>query len=216
MRTDSQLQKDVTDELHWESAVQADHIGVEVRHGIVTLDGRVGSYIEKYAAERAAQRVAGVRGVAVQLDVALPGDSRRTDTDIADAATRAIEWNASIPKDRVKVLVENGCVTLSGEVPWAFARLAAASCVRGLLGVKDVVNLIAIRPPLAVHDIKGKIEAALQRQAHLRSKAVTVGVDRGTVTLSGEVSSLDERDAVEQAVWNAPGVQNVVDRLQVH
>ena len=216
MRTDGQLQKDVIDELHWDSAVPADRIGVEVRNGIVTLDGRVGSYMEKYAAERAAQRVAGVRGVAVQLDVALPGDSHRTDADIADAATRAIEWNASIPGGRVKVLVEDGCVTLSGDLPWAFARTAAASCVRGLLGVRDVVNLIAIKSPVMPHDIKGKIEAALQRQAHLHSKAVKVGVDRGTVTLSGEVDSLEERDAVEQAVWNAPGVQTVVDRLQVH
>lgn len=216
MRTDRQLQKDVIEELQWDSAIQADHIGVEVRDGIVTLAGRVGSYAEKYAAERAAQRVAGVRGVAVELDVALPGDSHRTDADIADAATRAIDWNASIPKGRVKVMVEDGCVTLSGEVPWAFARTAAASCVRGLLGVKDVINLVAIKSPVTVQDVKGKIEAALQRQAHLHSKAVKVGVDRGTVTLSGEVGSLDERDAVEQAVWNAPGVQNVVDHLQVH
>ena len=216
MRTDGQLQKDVIEELHWEPAVQADHIGVEVRNGIVTLAGRVGSYAEKYAAERTAQRVTGVRGVAVELEVVLPGDSHRTDADIADAATRAIEWNASIPRGSVKVLVEDGCVTLSGDVPWAFAREAASACVRGLLGVKDVVNLIAIKPPVTVHDIKGKIEAALQRQAHLHTKGITVGVDHGTVTLSGEVGSLNERAAVERAVWNAPGVQTIVDRIRVH
>ncbi|MGN6706343.1 MAG: BON domain-containing protein [Rhodanobacter sp.] len=216
MRTDGQIQQDVIDELHWEPAVQADHIGVEVRKGIVTLAGQVGSYMEKYAAEHTAQRVAGVRGVAVDLEVVLPGESHRTDADIADAAIRAIEWSASIPRDSVKVLVEDGHVTLSGTVPWAFAREAASSCVRGLVGVKDVVNLVTIKPPATTHDIKGKIEAALQRQAHLHSKAITVGVERGTVTLSGKVESLGERNVIEQAVWNAPGVKHVVDHLQVH
>lgn len=216
MRTDGQLQQYVMDELHWEPSVHADRIGVEVRDGIVTLAGQVGGYMEKFAAERAAQRVAGVRGVAVDLQVVLPGDSRRTDADIVDAATRALEWNASVPKGCVKVMVEDGCVTLSGEVPWDYAREAACACVRGLYGVKEVVNLIAIKAPVTTHGIKGKIEAALQRQAHLHTRGINVSVHHGTVTLDGEVDSLSEREAVEQAVWNAPGVQNVVDHLRVH
>lgn len=216
MRNDGQLQLDVIDELNWEPAVQASHIGVEVKNGIVTLTGHVGGYMEKYAAERAAQRVAGVRGVAMELAVVLPGDSHRTDADIADAATNALEWNASVPKDTVKVAVESDRVTLSGEVPWAYARDAAGDCVRALVGVTDVVNLIAVKPKVTVHGIKGKIEAALQRQAHLHTKHIEVGVDGGTVTLSGEVASLVERDAIEQAAWSAPGVQNVVDRITVH
>lgn len=215
MRTDGQLQLDVIDELNWEPAVEAAHIGVEVKNGIVTLTGHVGGYMEKYAAERAAQRVAGVRGVAVELAVVLPGDSHRTDADIADAATNAIEWNASIPKNTIRVAVENGRVTLSGEVAWAYARDAAGACVRGLVGVTDVINLISVKPKVTVHGIKGKIEAALQRQAHRHTKRIAVGVDGGTVTLSGEVGSLAERDAVEQAAWSAPGVQNVVDRITV-
>jgi len=216
MRTDRRLQQDVIDELHWEPSVQADHIGVEVKDGIVTLAGRVGGYMEKFAAERAAQRVAGVRGIAVELQVILAGESRRTDADIADAANRAIEWNASVPRDQVKVLVEDGRVTLSGDVPWGYAREAACACVRGLHGVKEVVNLILIKPPVSTHGIKGKIEAALQRQAHLHTRGINVSVDRGTVILEGEVDSLSERDAVEQAVWNAPGVQDVIDHLRIH
>jgi osmotically-inducible protein OsmY len=216
MRTDGQLQQDVIDELHWEPSVHADHIGVEVKDGIVTLAGEVGGYMEKFAAERATQRVTGVRGVAVDLQVVLPGDSRRSDADIADAAMRALDWNASVPRDRVKVLVEDGRVTLSGDVPWDYAREAACACVRALYGVKEVINLILIKAPATIHGIKGKIEAALQRQAHRHTRSIHVSVDRGTVTLDGEVDSLDERDAVEQAVWNAPGVQDVVDRLRIH
>jgi osmotically-inducible protein OsmY len=216
MRTDGQLQRDVIDELHWEPAVQADHMGVEVRNGVVTLAGRVASYIEKHAAGRAARRVAGVRGVAVELEVVLLGESHRTDADIAEAATHVIDWNASIPKGSVKVLVEDGVVALSGEVPWAFARETAAKCVRGLLGVKEVVNLIMVRPPVTVQNIKVEIEAALQRLAHLHSKGITVDVDRGTVTLSGEVGSLGERDAVTRAAWNAPGVRLVVDNIRLN
>lgn len=216
MRTDGQLQKDVIDELNWEPAVQASRIGVEVDNGIVTLAGTVGGYMEKYAAERAAQRVAGVRGVAVELAVELSGNHHRTDADIADAATRAIEWNASIPQGSVKVAVEAGRVTLTGDVPWAYARKVARDCVSGLLGVKDVINLVAVKPSVTVHGIKGQIEAALQRQAHRHTRHIDVAVDHGTVTLSGEVDSLSERDAIEQAAWSAPGVQNVVDRITVH
>ena len=215
MSNDRQLQQDVIAELGWDATINASRIGVEAKNGIVTLSGHVESYAQKWAAERAAQRVAGVKGVAVEMDVVLPGSSQRTDADIASAARSALEWNTLIPRDAVAVMVEDGHITLSGDVEWAYVRTAAESSVRGLLGVKGVSNLIRIRPQIKPNDVKTKIEAALQRRAHLDARSISVDVDKGTVTLAGTVDSLAERVTVENAVWNAPGVQKVVDNLIV-
>jgi osmotically-inducible protein OsmY len=215
MSNDRQLQQDVIAELGWDAAVNASRIGVEAKNGIITLSGHVESYAQKWAAERAAQRVSGVKGVAVEMDVVLPGSSQRTDADIASAARNALEWNTLIPRDAVAVMVEDGHITLSGDVEWAYVRTAAESSVRGLLGVKGVNNLIHIRPQIKPSDVKTKIEAALQRRAHLDARSISVDVDKGTVTLVGTVDSLSERVTVENAVWNAPGVQKVVDNLIV-
>ena len=215
MSNDRQLQQDVIAELSWDAAVNASRIGVEAKNGIITLSGHVESYAQKWAAERAAQRVSGVKGVAVEMDVVLPGSSQRTDADIASAARNALEWNTLIPRDAVAVMVEDGHITLSGDVEWAYVRTAAESSVRGLLGVKGVNNLIRIRPQIKPSDVKTKIEAALQRRAHLDARSISVDVDKGTVTLVGTVDSLSERVTVENAVWNAPGVQKVVDNLIV-
>ena len=215
MSTDRQLQQNVIAELGWDAAIDASRIGVEAKNGIVTLSGQVDSYAQKWAAERAAQRVSGVKGIAVEIDVVLPGSSQRTDADIASAARSALEWNVLVPREAVAVMVEDGHITLSGDVEWAYVRTAAESSVRGLLGVKGVSNLIRIRPQIKPGDVKVKIEAALQRRAHLDARAISVEVDKGTVTLVGTVDSLAERVTVENAVWNAPGVQNVVDNLIV-
>ncbi|HEX5306961.1 MAG TPA: BON domain-containing protein [Dyella sp.] len=215
MSNDRQLQHDVIAELGWDAAINATRIGVEAKDGIVTLSGHVESYAQKWAAERAAQRVGGVKGVAVEIEVILPGTSQRTDTDIASAARNALEWNVLVPRDAVAVMVEHGHITLSGDVDWAYVRNAAESSVRGLMGVKGVSNLIRIRPQVNPGDVKTKIEAALQRRAHLDARAITVNVEKGTVTLAGTVDSLAERVTVENAVWNAPGVQKVVDNLIV-
>ena len=215
MSNDRQLQHDVIAELGWDAAINASRIGVEAENGIITLSGHVESYAQKWAAERAAQRVSGVKGVAVEMDVVLPGSSQRTDADIAGAARNALEWNALVPRDAVAVMVEDGHITLSGDVEWAYVRSAAESSVRGLLGVKGVSNLVRIRPQVKPGDVKTKIEAALQRRAHLDARAISVEVDKGTVTLAGSVDSLAERVTVENAVWNAPGVKNVVDNLIV-
>jgi len=215
MKTDRELQEDVLEELDWEPSVNASRIGVEVENGVVTLQGTVDSYAQKWAAERAARRVAGVRGLAMELEVMLSGSVARTDTDIALAAGNVIDWSASIPKDAVKVVVEKGWVWLSGDVPWAFIRDDAERVVRGLLGVKGVTNEISVSSPVMPHDIKTKIEAALYRRAHIDAKAVTVSVAKGTVTLTGNVDSLMERDTIEHAAWNTPGVSAVVDNLVV-
>ena len=215
MKTDRQLQESVLEELDWEPSLDASHIGVEVREGVVTLQGEVDTYAQKWAAERAAKNVPGVRSLAVDLEVKLPGSFKRTDTDVAMAARNALDWNASIPKDAVKVVVDNGWITLSGNVEWAFIRTVAESAVRGLLGVKGVTNRITIAPRIEPRDIKVRIEAALQRRAHLDASHIRIEANRGTVTLVGQVDSLAERDTIEQAAWNAPGVQNVVDNLTV-
>jgi osmotically-inducible protein OsmY len=215
MKTDRQLQEDILNELDWEPSVDASRIGVEVSEGVATLSGHVDSYTQKWAAERAAQRVAGIKSVAIELDVVLPVPHQRNDTEIAKAATDAIDWNASIPKDTVKLVVENGWVTLSGDAEWAFIRNAAETSVRNLYGVKGVVNKIVIRPRIEPRGVKTKIEAALYRRAHLDAAAITIGVDKGTVTLTGAVDSLAERNTVEWAAWSAPGVRKVIDNLVV-
>src|SRR3954452_21774717 len=146
MKTDSELQRDVLDELRWEPSVDAAHIGVSVKDGVVTLNGHVSSYAEKYAAERAAKRVHGVKAVANELDVKLPGSSRRTDEDIAAAAVNALKSNLSVPHDKIKVTARNGWVTPEGEVEWQFQKNAAESAVRYLPGVTGVSNLIMVKP----------------------------------------------------------------------
>lgn len=215
MKTDRQLQKDVAAEMTWDPFVEGTSVGVEVKEGIVTLSGHVESYAQKWAAERAAERVVGVRGLAVELDVILPGSSKRTDSDIARAATSALDWSASVPLGAIKVKVEDGWVTLSGEVEWAYVLIAASNCVRTLVGVKGVIDNIELRPRVEPRDVKNKIEAALQRRAHFDTKGITVGVEEGTVTLSGVVDSWAERETVEHAAWNAPGVHKVVDNLVI-
>lgn len=215
MKTDRQLQQDVIDELRWDVSVEPAHIGVEVSEGVVTLSGRVGSYAEKFAVEDAAKRVAGVKAVAVDLEVKLPGSSLRTDSDIAKAVVSALAWNVKVPKDVIQVKVDDGFITLSGKVDWEFQRQAAVSSVRYLLGVRGVNNAVTLRVHAATKDVKSKIESALQRLAHQDTKAVSVEVLDGTVTLSGTTHSYLERDTIEAAAWNAAGVQRVVDRIVV-
>ena len=215
MKTDRQLQQDVIEELRWDSAVQSAHIGVEANAGVVTLSCRVDSFAEKFAAEEAAKRVAGVKAVAMDLEVKVPGSNLRSDADIAKATVNALDWNVSVPLDAVKVKVDDGFVTLSGEVDWEYQRKGAVSSVRYLQGVRGVNNMIVLREHAAPKDVKTKIEAALQRLAHEDSKAVSVSVSDGTVTLSGNAHSYVERDTIEAAAWNAPGVRHVVDRIVV-
>ena len=158
--TDSELQRAVLDELKWEPSVNAAHIGVTVKDGVVTLTGHVSSYAEKYAAEKAAKRVYGVRAVANELDVKLPGSSRRTDEDIAAAAVSALESNLSVPHERIKVTVNKGWVTLEGEVEWQYQKEAAENAVRYLPGVTGVTNLITVKPLASPMEVKSKIEEA--------------------------------------------------------
>ena len=215
MKTDSQLQQDVMAELKWEPAVHAEQIGVEVKNGVVTLAGEVSSYTEKWNAERAAQRVNGVKALAVELTVKLAEFSKRTDADIAESAKNILSWTSSLPADAVKVMVEGGWLTLSGYVEWQYQRQDAAHGVRFLAGVTGVSNQIAIKPSLSATVVKSDIEAALKRRAAADAKTIAVDVKGGDVTLTGTVHSWAERDLATRSAWGSSGVRNVVDKMNL-
>jgi osmotically-inducible protein OsmY len=215
MKTDATLKQDVLAELKWVPAVNAEHIGVEVEDGIVTLAGNVDSFAEKWHAEEAVQRVSGVKGLAVELDVILPGSSTRSDADIARSAENALEWLVFFNKDAVKVMVENGWITLSGEVEWEYQKHLATGAVRYITGVTGVSDQIAIKSKTSVSTVKADIEAALKRHALGDAQKITVAINEGDVTLTGAVHSRWERELASQSAWSAPGVRNVVDNMTV-
>ncbi|HVZ42227.1 MAG TPA: BON domain-containing protein [Ramlibacter sp.] len=215
MKTDLRLKADVTAELAWDPAVNPARIGISVKDGVVTLSGQVDSYLGKLAAERAVRRIAGVRGIALDLDVDLLPHCARDDTAVAQAAVSALEWHALVPHEAIQVEVENGRVTLTGAVANAAEFAAAEQCVRPLSGVKDVVNRIEIRPATLTADVARQIENAFARQALLEARRVVVEVEGGVATLSGRVDSMAQRKAAIASASAAPGVTQVVDRLEV-
>lgn len=212
MKTDHQIQKDVADELDWDPAIDAASIGVEVHDGIVTLDGHLSSYAEKLAAERAAERISGVRAVVVKLDVHPPGAF--LDEAIAEAAREALQWHVHVPSDVIKVRVERGWVTLSGNVDWGYQKNLAERTVSQLRGVIGVVNNIWMNEKTAPPDVEDRIEEALRRHAVREAHHISVKVENGTATLSGHVDSLADRRAAVGAVWSAPGISAVIDQLE--
>jgi osmotically-inducible protein OsmY len=217
MKSDRQLKHDVIDELAWESTVNDMEIGVEVADGIVTLTGKLGSYAEKYAAERVVQKVTGVRGVAVEIEVRLSDASERTDADIAHTVSLALGWNSwlSGSGDAIKVMVENGWVTLSGQVDHEFQRTVAENTVQTLMGVVGISNQITAKRAVLSTDVKSNIELALQRRAHVDAKNIAVDIHGDQVTLSGNVMSLMESLAAVKAAAMAPGVTRVINKLCV-
>jgi len=215
MKSDIELKREVEDELRWEPRVDAAAIGVAVEDGVVTLSGSVDSWAEKWAAEHAVKRVAGVAAVAEEIEVRLPVHSRRTDADVARAAANALAWNTFVPPDSVKVTVENGWVTLEGVVASAHERSAATEAVRRLIGVRGVSNLVALKRGVTAANVKEGIRRAFERNASLDANGVTVDVDDGRATLHGTVRSWAEREAAEGAAWSAPGIANVDNRIFV-
>lgn len=215
MKTDTQLRNDVEAELNWDPAVPAASVGVTAHDGVVTLTGHLDSYAQKQAAERAAQRVQGVKALAVDIAVRLPIDHQRTDADIAQAVQRALEWNAFIPQGQIHPLVESGWITLTGEVEWNYQREAAEKALRHLLGVKGVSNLVKIKPTLHPGDVEKQIHNALSRQAERQARHLAIHVSGSEVTLRGAVHSWAERKAAQGAAWATPGVSRVVNELQV-
>lgn len=215
MKTDIQLQHDVIAELKWDTSINAALIGVTVNDGVVTLTGRVDKYSEKWAAEYAALKVPGVKAIAIEIDVTLPNDSARDDSDIARTAETVIEWTTNWPKDHVQVMVENGWVTITGELDFAYQKESASNAVINLMGVKGISNQITIKPSLTSNSVKSDIQAALKRRALTDSQEIMVSVDGSSVTLSGMVHSWSERDMVKDLVWNTQGVTAVNNNISV-
>lgn len=217
IRSDEQIQQDVFDEMKWDAQVQPNEIGVSVTDGAVALTGWVDSYTKKWAAEEAAHRVRGVVAVANDVEVHLPSAAERTDPDIAAAATRALEWDAAVPVQRIKVTIAKGWITLHGEVDWQFQKADAERVVRRLSGVQGVTNLITVRPRIISTrgDLKRKIEDALVRSAQTDAERIRVEMDGNKVILEGTVRSFAERIEAERVAWSAPGVYAVDNRITI-
>lgn len=213
---DKDLRQLVIDELDFEPSIDSADIGVMVENGVVTLTGHVPDYAQKVAAERAAWRVKGVKAIAMKIDVRLPGSRKQNDDEIAQRALNIIAWNTLIPRDRVKVRVADGWVTLSGQLDWNYQRVAAENEVRKLGGVMGVLNDIELAPAIQASDVKHRIQEALKRHAEIEAKTIRVDVrDGGEVRIEGHVDNWSERQAVERAAWSAPGVRIVDDRLTI-
>src|SRR5262245_22522372 len=187
MKTDTELQHDIQEELRWDPHFDAAEIGVTVEDGVVTLSGHVEDYAQKQAAVRAAKRVYGVKAFADDIQVQLPGSHERTDADIARSAANFLEWNTAVPRDHVKVTVRNGWITLEGRVDWYYQKEAAEHAVHHLLGVKGVSNAIVIKPKVAPREITGKIKEAFRRSADLDARRIRVETQGSKVILHGNI-----------------------------
>ncbi|ADJ63892.1 BON domain-containing protein [Herbaspirillum seropedicae] len=211
----SELQQKIIDELEWEPSVDARHINVAVKDGIVTLSGYVPRFADKKNAEQAAKRVANVKAVVDELLVNLDGASKRSDLEIAEVALTALRANANLPRDKVTVTVADGWVTLDGEVEWHYQHDSAENSVRHLLGVKGVLNKIQVKSNVRVTDVKSKIHDALVRNAQIDASKIDVAIDHGVATLSGKVKSWAEKEPAGFAAWSDPGVTVVKNNISV-
>lgn len=215
MKTDTQIQQDVMEELKWQPYLKASEIGVAVKDGIVTLSGTVNSYSKKLAAENAAKNILGVRAVAEDISIRLLPDSRKSDADLAAAVLNALKWHSAVQEDKVKIKVEDGWVTLEGQVEWEFQKAAAKSAIENLVGVKGVTNKIVITPKVEIKDVKRQISLAFHRSATIDSEKVSVNTSGDTITLEGKVRSLAEKKDAERAAWLAPGVRAIENKLEI-
>jgi osmotically-inducible protein OsmY len=212
-----ELRDDVLAEVEWEPSIDGAQIGVTAHDGVVSLTGRVSSYLEKTEAIRAAKRVLGVTAIADELEVEWASGTHNSDTDIAESVHRALASNASVPKDSVKAIVDEGTVTLEGEVKWPFQRIAAERAVASLRGVREVKNAMSVSPaPASPTVVKAKIEAAFKRRADVDASRITVRTEQGKVILEGSVPAYYEREAAESAAWSAAGVRSVEDHIRVN
>ncbi|MGZ5248493.1 MAG: BON domain-containing protein [Flavitalea sp.] len=215
MKTDFEIQHDVIDQLKWDPVLNAAEIGVSVKNGIVNLTGKVDSYAKKIAAEKDAKKVSGVKAVAEDIQVGDSLPNRKTDAEIAEAVVNALRWNTLVPHEKLKVKVEDGTVTLEGEVTWDYERTAAKSSIVDLTGVQRILNFIAVKPVVSAINVKEKIAAALVRNATIDASRITVDVNGSKVVLMGNVRSFAEKEDAENAAWSAPGVATVENLIEL-
>jgi osmotically-inducible protein OsmY len=215
VKADLQVQEDVMKELHWEPSVNAAHIGVEVHEGIVTLSGHVDTFAQKWRAEDAAKRVHGVKALAIDIHVQLLAGSERSDSDIARSANNVLRWSNDLRDNSVQVLVENGWITLTGFVEWAYQKKNLGYAICNLLGVTGLSNQLKIEPKVTLKNVRDDIEQVLKRRALAELKHVSIKVNGTEVVLAGHVSSWEEREAIHHSAWNTPGVQNVINEIKV-
>ena len=210
---DKQIRQNIIDELDFDPSIDAAHVGVSVENGIATLTGHVGSYTERVAAEKAAQKVRGVRGVVEEIKVRFGGETPPRDEDLARRAVQMLDWSVTVPRNAVQVKVQDGWVTLSGTLGWQYQKEEAYRAIRRLAGVAGIVNTIEVTPEASAPDVRAKIMAALERNAELEADAIKVTVEDGRVVLEGKVNACHERRLAESAAWSAPGVRAVEDHL---
>ena len=215
MKTDSEIERDVKAEFGWNPDLKSTDIAISVKNGVVTLVGFVPRYIDKYEAEKAAKRVAGVLAVANDIEIRLPAVDERPDPEIAREVVTALKNQLPFSHERIKAVVRNGWVTLEGDVEWQYQRLTAERAVRPLKGVKGIINDIKTKPRVEPSDIKQKIQEAFRRSAEVDANQITVETSGGEVILKGKVRSWLERDEAERVAWRAPGVTKVDDRIVV-
>lgn len=214
--SDYQLQRDVQEQLEWEASIDATHLGVAAKQGIVSLTGEATSLLQKMTAEHVTKRVIGVRAVVNEIVVKIPGVSEPTDQDLAAAVLAALRWDAALPcEGAILVVVRSGWVTLEGTVAWAYQREAAERIVERLKGVRGVHNRIEVQTQVKTADIRERIEKAFHRSAQIDARHIHVQAADGKVVLRGHVRSLSERDQAQHAAWSAPGVCDVENQIEV-
>lgn len=215
MKTDVQIQQDVIDQLKWEPVLNSAEIGVSVKNGVVTLSGIVDTFYKKIIAEQAANKVTGVRAVAEDIQVGVSPAFHRTDSEIADFVVKALKWNTAVPEERIRVKVEDGVVTLEGDVDWEYQRSMAKTTIENIAGIRKITNLISVHPKTSPADVKRKILAAFHRSANLDAESISVQVNGSKVTLTGKVRSFAERSDAGASAWSAPGISQVDNQLQM-
>lgn len=215
MKSDEQIQKDVLEQLKWEPSLDAAAIGVSVKKGVVTLSGIVDTYYKKVCAESAAKKITGVKAVAEDIQVGISPSYKKTDTEIAEAVLHALRWHSFVPEDKIKVKVEDGVVTLEGEVTWDYQRTSAKKAIENLAGVRKIISFISLKPSVTAANVKDKILAAFYRSATIDADNVTIQVIGNKAVLTGKVRSYAEREDAEHAAWSAPGINQVENLLKI-